>query len=87
MPQKETLAQIVKELELHSETVLFLDPDLAGKMPPRAQLFELLAPIDDHEAELLLPGVRALMTGLPGQKMELEPHQERGQSPKKADRG
>jgi hypothetical protein len=52
VPQKKTLAQIVKRLGLKSETVLFLDPDFTGEREgseERRELLDFIAASDESK--------------------------------------
>lgn len=76
VPQKKTMAALVRKLGLVSETPLFQDPDLAPPPPRgmesfRLRVFARLASMKDDEFEAVADGL-AEMLGVPLEGDEIE---------------
>jgi transcriptional regulator with XRE-family HTH domain len=66
VPQHKSLYRLVEKLALKSETELFQDPDREN---PKLRLFELVARLDENQAEALLAHANDILASL---KIEAE---------------
>lgn len=86
IPQGPNRTAITKALGVSTELELFMDPELRAKPSIRAQLFELIAGLNESQAEALLPAFEQALTALSENNVHLQSSEKPNQSPKKKNR-